>query len=112
MKMHSVLILASTLALSPAIAEPFNERGGHFVASVKFSIHSKRQPVVVEFGRFNERGEDFIVTAPVGSHKQYPPVAVELKGFNERGEDFIASVRSGANTDNHTTDRPLVGFDY
>lgn len=112
MKIHIVLALTSTLALNPAMAEPFNERGQHFIANVKISLSSKRQPMVVEFGNFNERGENFIATAPAGSYRQYPPVVVELNSFNERGEDFIASVRRGANPDTPSANRPLVGFDY
>lgn len=113
MKMHAVLSLAlvSTLALGPVMAEPFNERGENFIANIKISLHTKRQPVIVEFGSFTERGEDFNATAPVGSYNRYAPVVAESNSFNERGEDFISRIRLGADADFPSARIPSVGFD-
>lgn len=113
MNMRAVLSLAviSILASPATLAEPFNERGENFIGNVKISLHTKRQPVIVEFGSFNERGENFNVTAPAGTYNRYAPVVAESNSFNERGEDFIGRIRLDSVADFPSASISSVGFD-
>jgi hypothetical protein len=90
MKTINAILIASSIALSTAaVAEPFNDRGPDFIASVKSNPHSVPQSGTVVYGGFNDRGEDYISSissASVRSASKPEEAYMASLGFNERDQ--------------------------
>jgi hypothetical protein len=85
MKTTVAFILIAGLSLSSAaLAEPFNDRGEDFRASVRSSASTAQQTVAATPNGFNNRGVDYIATAPTGSSEPLPEVMLTEHGFNQR----------------------------
>jgi hypothetical protein len=82
MKTINAILIASSIALSTAaVAEPFNDRGPDFIASVKSNPHSVPQSGTVVYGGFNS-----ISSASVRSASKPEEAYMASLGFNERDQ--------------------------
>lgn len=78
------LALAATMATGAAVAEPFNERGINYAATVQPDPTLQREPAPADVSAFNDRGVNFINVAPAGSNQPGEPARVAVGGFNDR----------------------------
>jgi hypothetical protein len=73
----ALFALSAGLSLnSLALAEPFNDRGRDFTATVQADSGSVRRNVTAISPAFNDRGVDYLADAPAGSPAQEPMISL------------------------------------
>jgi hypothetical protein len=73
----AVLALSAAVSLNTvAVAEPFNERGQDFVASVQSEADTSGSTGTVTASGFNDRGVDYIADAPAGKPARQPMISL------------------------------------
>jgi hypothetical protein len=87
----TALVITSLSAGAALAAEPFNDRGIDYVATVQPDPSVQRESITAQANNFNDRGVDYVEAAEVSTKTLRSDVNPVVKGFNNRGDVAVTT---------------------
>lgn len=94
-KIALTAVIVASLSTGVAVAEPFNNRGIDYRATVQSDASVQRESVTAQANRFNNQGSDYVESVSGSADTPRADVNVAITGFNNRDHVAFSDKRQG-----------------